>query len=90
MGAGVITSNLKNDKSNIIIKDKEKIETGLRKMGSLVGDYVEIGCNSVLCPGTIIKKNTSIYPLTMVRGVIPENSIVKDKNTIIRKEIKNG
>lgn len=90
LGAGVITSNLKNDKSNIIIKDKEKIETGLRKMGSLVGDYVEIGCNSVLCPGTIIKKNTSIYPLTMVRGVIPENSIVKDKNTIIRKEIKNG
>lgn len=90
LGAGVITSNLKNDKSNIIIKDKEEIDTGLRKMGALVGDYVEIGCNSVLCPGTIIKKNTSIYPLTMVRGVIPENSIVKDKNTIIRKEIKNG
>lgn len=85
LGAGVIISNLKSDKSNIIIKGTTNIETNLRKMGSIIGDYAEIGCNSVLCPGTIVGRNSNIYPLVMVRGVIPENSIVKDKNNIIEK-----
>lgn len=87
LGAGVILSNLKNDKSNIIIKNKdEKIETNLRKMGAIVGDYVDIGCNSVCFPGTIIGNNTSIYPLVRVRGVIASNSIMKNENTIVKRE----
>lgn len=86
-GAGVILSNVKSDKKNIKIKlDDEVIETGLRKFGSIIGDNVEVGCNSVLCPGTIIFPNTNIYPLTRVRGVIGANKIVKDMNNIIEKE----
>lgn len=87
LGAGVILSNLKNDKRNITIKyNGENLETNLRKMGSIISSYVDVGCNSVLFPGTIIKKNTSIYPLVRVRGVIEENSIMKSDDVIIRKE----
>jgi NDP-sugar pyrophosphorylase family protein len=87
IGAGVIVTNLKSDKSNVVIKNNgNEIETGLRKMGSIIGDYVEVGCNSTLFPGTIIKQNVNVYPLTRVRGVIPENSIVKSEKVIVRKE----
>ena len=88
LGAGVILSNLKNDGTNIDIKYKgKKVSTGMRKMGSVVGDSTEVGCNSVLYPGTIIGKNTNIYPLTRVRGIINSNSIVKDENTVVDKEL---
>ena len=84
MAAGSITSNLKIDGKNIIIKNgNEKIETNMRKIGAILGDYAEVGCNSVLNPGTIIGVNTIVYPLTSVRGVIPSNSIVKDMNNIV-------
>ena len=86
-GAGVILSNVKSDKKNVKINmDGEVIETGLRKFGAIIGDHVEVGCNSVLCPGTVIFPNTNIYPLTRVRGVIGKNKIVKDMNNIIEKE----
>ena len=86
MGAGSITSNVKSDKTNVVIKtDREQIETNLKKCGALVGDYVEIGCNSVLNPGTIIGKNTQIYPLSSVRGYVKENVIYKNKDLIIEK-----
>lgn len=83
LGAGVIISNLKNDKSNVKV---DGIDTGLHKFGAVIYNNVEVGCNSVIFPGTIIKENTSIYPLTRVRGIIKENSIVKDENTIIDKK----
>ena len=87
MGAGSITSNVKSDKSLVVIKNNdEKIFTNLKKVGAFLGDYVEIGCNSVLNPGTIILPNTNVYPLTSVRGVIDGNSIVKGMNNIIKKE----
>ena len=83
IGAGVIVTNLKSDKSSVTIKSGEDIiETNLRKMGSIIGAYVEIGCNSTLFPGTII------YPLTRVRGVISKDSIVKSENVIVRKEVR--
>jgi NDP-sugar pyrophosphorylase family protein len=86
-GAGVILSNVKSDKKNLVLKvDDEIIETGLRKFGAIIGNHVEVGCNSVLCPGTVIFPNTNIYPLTRVRGVIGPNKIVKDMNNIIEKE----
>ena len=87
MGAGSITSNVKSDRSNIVIKcGKEVVETGRYKIGAMLGDYVEVGCNSVLNPGTIIGKNTNIYPLSRVRGVIMEKSIYKDEHNIVLKE----
>lgn len=90
LGAGTILSNLKNDGTNIGIKYKgKKVPTGMRKMGAVVGDNTEIGCNSVLYPGTIIGKNTNIYPLTRVRGIISSNSIVKDEFTVVDKEVNN-
>lgn len=82
-GAGVILSNVRSDKKNVRV---ESIETNLRKMGAIVGANVEIGCNSVVCPGTIIGGNTSIYPLTMVRGVIPSNFVVKSTNEVVKKK----
>ena len=85
MGAGSITSNIKSDKTNVVIKGKEKIETNLRKVGAFLGNNVEIGCNAVLNPGTIIGCNTIVYPLTMVRGVIEGNKIVKNTNEIIER-----
>lgn len=88
LGAGVITSNLKLDKSIVKIKcDGEIIDTKLKKFGAIVGDGVEIGCNTVLNPGSIICKNTSIYPLSNVRGIIPKNSIYKTQNEIKEKTI---
>ena len=88
MGAGVILSNVKSDKSNIVIKTKDEVlDTGLRKCGAIIGDSVEIGCNSVICPGTIILPHTNIYPLTRIRGIIGENKIVKDINNIVEKVI---
>ncbi len=86
MGAGSITSNVKSDKKLIVVKNGEqKIETGLKKMGAMLGDNVEVGCGSVLNPGTIIGRKTNIYPLSSVRGVVKENSIYKDKENIIQK-----
>lgn len=86
MGAGSITSNVKSDKKLVIVKNgKEEIETGLKKFGAMLGDEVEVGCGSVLNPGTIIGKNTNIYPLSSVRGIVKENSIYKNQNEIIEK-----
>ena len=86
MGAGSITSNVKSDKKLVVIKKgKEQIETGIKKIGAMIGDEVEVGCSSVLNPGTVIGKNSNIYPLSSVRGVIPPNSIYKNKNEIIEK-----
>ena len=86
MGAGSITSNVKSDKKLIIVKKgTETIETGLKKFGAMIGDNVEIGCGSVLNPGTVIGRNTNVYPLSSVRGVIPTNSIYKKQNEIIEK-----
>lgn len=88
MGAGSIISNIKSDKTNVVVKSDngEKIETGLRKFGAIIGDFVEIGCNSVLNPGTIIGRNTNVYPTTMVRGFLRENSILKNTGEIIQKK----
>ena len=86
LGAGAIISNLKNDKSNVLIKDNNKIiDTKLQKFGAIIGDNIDIGCNSVIFPGTIIYPNTSIYPLTRVRGIIKEDSIVKSEKEIVAK-----
>ena len=87
MGAGSITSNVKSDKKLVIIKDgSEENETGLKKIGAMLGDNVEVGCGSVLNPGSIIGKNTNIYPLSSVRGVVPANSIYKNQNEIVEKK----
>lgn len=87
MGAGSITSNVKSDKTLVAVKNgDEKIETGLKKFGAMLGDHVEVGCNSVLNPGTVIGRNTNVYPLSMVRGVVPADSIYKKKNEIEKKE----
>ena len=86
MGAGSITSNVKSDKKLVVVKNGEdRIETGIKKFGAMIGDEVEIGCGSVLNPGTIVGKNSNIYPLSSVRGVIPKNSIYKNKNEIVKK-----
>ena len=85
-GAGAITSNVKSDKTLVVIKgDGYEIETGLKKLGAILGDNVEVGCNSVLNPGTIICPNTNIYPLSFVRGVVKANSIYKKKGEIVIK-----
>ena len=87
MGAGSITSNVKSDKKLVIVKNgKEQIETGLKKFGAMLGDEVEVGCGSVLNPGTVIGKHTNIYPLSSVRGVIKANSIYKNQNEIVDKK----
>lgn len=86
MGAGSITSNVKADKTLIVVKNgNEKMETGLKKFGAMLGDYVEVGCNSVLNPGTVVGRNTNIYPLSCVRGYVPEDSIFKNKDEIVKK-----
>lgn len=86
MGAGSITSNLKSDKSMVVISVLgEKLSTGRKKLGAILGDNVEVGCNSVLNPGTVIGKNSNIYPLSMVRGVVPKNSIYKNQGEIVDK-----
>ncbi|MBQ6034300.1 MAG: UDP-N-acetylglucosamine pyrophosphorylase [Ruminococcus sp.] len=87
MGAGSITSNVKSDKTNVVVKsDDEKIETGIKKIGAMLGDFVEVGCNSVLNPGTIIGRNSNIYPTSCVRGVIPSDSIYKTGGVIVHKQ----
>lgn len=86
MGAGSITSNVKSDKTLVVVKSKEEqIETGLKKFGAMVGDLVEVGCNSVLNPGTVIGKETNIYPTSCVRGYIPARSIFKSPENIVEK-----
>ena len=85
MGAGSITSNVKSDKSLVVIHGTEDIPTGIKKVGALLGDYVEVGCNSVLNPGTVIGRNSNVYPTSCVRGVVPENSIYKKNDTIVTK-----
>ena len=87
MGAGSITSNVKSDKTLVVVKDgKEEIATGLKKFGAMLGDEVEVGCNSVLNPGSVIGRNSNVYPLSMVRGVVPAKSIYKNKNEIVEKQ----
>ena len=87
MGAGSITSNVKSDKTLVVVKDPEGfIETGRKKFGAMLGDFVEVGCNSVLNPGTVVGRHTNIYPTSCVRGVIPANSIYKDKVDIVLKK----
>lgn len=88
MGAGSITSNVKSDKTLVVVKsDTEQIETGLKKFGAMLGDCVEVGCNSVLNPGTVIGRNSNIYPTSSVRGMIPENSIYKDKGEVVIRSL---
>ena len=87
-GAGAITSNLKSDKTLVTIHDRatgEAIETGIKKFGAMLGDHVEVGCNSVLNPGTVIGPNSNVYPLSLVRGFVPANSIYKDDENIVEK-----
>lgn len=87
MGAGSITSNVKSDKLPVIIKNEGvNILTDRKKVGAMVGDYVEVGCNSVLNPGTVIGRNSNVYPTSCVRGVVPENSIYKGKDNIVAKK----
>ena len=86
MGAGSITSNVKSDKTLVVIKGEENIETKQKKVGAMLGDFVEVGCNSVLNPGTVVGRNSSIYPLSCVRGVVPENSIYKTGGVIAPKK----
>ena len=86
MGAGSITSNVKSDKTLVVVKDtEEQIATGLKKFGAMLGDCVEVGCNSVLNPGTVVGRNSQIYPTSCVRGVIHENSIYKKQGEIVEK-----
>ncbi len=86
MGAGSITSNVKSDKKPVIVKDgKERIETGLKKFGAMLGDGVEVGCGSVLNPGTVVGRHSNIYPLSSVREVVPANSIYKKRGEVAEK-----
>lgn len=87
MGAGSITSNVKSDKSKITIRYQgEKIQTGLKKMGAILGNFVEIGCGTVMNPGTIIGSNTNVYPLSMTRGYVPKGSIYKRQGEVVEKK----
>lgn len=87
MGAGSITSNVRSDKKLVVVHDgKNQIETGLKKFGAMVGNHVEVGCNAVLNPGTVIGPNSNVYPTSCVRGVVPANSIYKNNGTIVTKE----
>ena len=89
MGAGSITSNVKSDKTLVMVHAEEgDQETGLKKFGAMLGDGVEVGCNSVLNPGTVIGRNTNVYPLSSVRGCVPANSIYKAKDDIVTKEVR--
>ena len=87
MGAGSLTSNVKSDKTLVVVKDgAEQLETGLKKFGAMLGDFVEVGCNSVLNPGTVIGPHTNIYPTSCVRGVVPANSIWKTGGVVVEKK----
>lgn len=87
LGAGAVTSNVKSDKTLVTVSTKEgKVETGLKKFGAMVGDFTEVGCHSVLCPGTVLGKNCTVYPTSMVRGYVEENSIFKSQDNIVTKK----
>ncbi len=86
LGAGSVTSNVKSDKTPVVIHSDPPVATGRKKVGAMVGDFAEIGCNSVLNPGTVIGRNATVYPTSCVRGIVPENSIYKAKGQIARKE----
>lgn len=87
MGAGSITSNVKSDKTLVVVRDgKEEIATGRKKFGAMLGNNVEVGCNSVLNPGTVICPESNVYPLSAVRGVVPAHSIYKNRNEIVEKQ----
>ena len=87
MGAGAVTSNVKSDKSLVVVKvPGAPVETGRKKVGAMLGDYAEVGCNSVLNPGTVVGRYAQIYPVSCVRGVVPANSIYKNKDCIVEKE----
>lgn len=87
MGAGSITSNVKSDKTNVAVRcGQERLETGLRKFGAVLGDFVEVGCNSVLNPGTVVGRHATVYPVSSVRGTVPENSIYKNAQTVVPKD----
>lgn len=86
MGAGSITSNVKSDKTLVVVHGKENIETGLKKFGAMLGDHVEVGCNSVLNPGTVIGPDSNVYPVSCVRGVIPAHSIFKTGGKVVTKK----
>ena len=86
MGAGAVTSNVKSDKTPVVVRDgEERAETGLKKLGALLGDFVEVGCNSVLNPGTVVGRRSNIYPLSCVRGTVPPDSIYKTGGVIVKK-----
>ncbi len=86
LGAGAVTSNVKSDKTNIAVSlDGNRLETNRRKFGAAVGDLVEVGCNSVLCPGTVLGKSCTVYPLSRVRGFVPEGHIFKDAHNVVPK-----
>jgi len=85
MGAGSITSNVKSDKALVVIHTEPPVETGVKKVGAMLGDRVEVGCNSVLNPGTIIGRDSNVYPTSCVRGVVPANSIYKKNDTVVAK-----
>lgn len=88
MGAGSITSNVKSDKKPVVVKgEKEQLATGLKKFGAMLGDFVEVGCGSVLNPGTVVGRNSNIYPLSSVRGVIPADSIYKHAGEVVTKQV---
>lgn len=87
LGAGAVTSNVKSDKTLVTVRaNGGKVPTNLKKFGAMVGDYTEVGCNSVLCPGTVLGKNCTVYPLSRVRGYVPENSIFKSEDNIVEKK----
>ena len=85
MGAGAVTSNVKSDKSLVVIHGQENMPTGIKKVGAMLGDHVEVGCNSVLNPGTVVGRNSNIYPLSCVRGLVPESSIYKANGNVVKK-----
>lgn len=87
MGAGSITSNVKADRKLVVVHDKEEdVETGIKKFGAMLGDYAEIGCNAVMNPGTVVGRHSNVYPVSCVRGVVPENSIWKSGGVVVRKK----
>lgn len=87
LGAGAVTSNVKSDKTLVTVGTANgKVETNLKKFGAMVGDFTEVGCHAVLCPGTVVGKNCTVYPTSMVRGYVPENSIYKDKDNVVKKK----
>ena len=91
MGAGSVTSNVKSDKTLVVVKNGgEKVETGLKKFGAMLGDFVEVGCNSVLNPGTVIGRNSNVYPTSCVRGMIPEGHIWKNNGAVVKKTLKKN